>query len=55
MFRPLGDGALDVGAFLAALRAGGFDGWCVIEQDRVPGSDPVADLVTSRERLEALA
>jgi inosose dehydratase len=54
-FRPLGDGALDMRGFVSALLGGGFDGWCVVEQDRVPGGDPVADLVTSRERLEAVA
>jgi inosose dehydratase len=54
-FRPLGDGALDLRALLGTLAAGGFDGWCVVEQDRVPGGDPVADLVTSRMRLEAVA
>jgi len=33
LFCPFGDGAVDFGAVLAALD--GFDGWTVIEQDRV--------------------
>ncbi len=52
VFRPLGDGVLDLPAFLAALDRHGFEGWAVVEQDRA--DDPVADLVRSRERIEAL-
>ena len=56
-FRPLGAGTVDFAAFLAALRAHGYDGWATIEQDRPPtsGAAPIADLVTSRRFLEALA
>jgi inosose dehydratase len=43
-FRPLGDGAVDLAALLERLDAHGFEGVAVIEQDRVPGGDPVADL-----------
>jgi inosose dehydratase len=53
-FRPLGDGDLDVPAFFAALEQGGFAGWAIVEQDRVPGGDPVGDLVASRRYLERL-
>jgi inosose dehydratase len=53
-FRPLGDGSLDLAAFLDALDRHGFAGWAVVEQDRAPGGDPVEDLVVSRERVEAL-
>jgi inosose dehydratase len=53
-FRPLGDGSLDLAAFLDALDRHGFTGWAVVEQDRAPGGDPVEDLVASRERVEAL-
>jgi inosose dehydratase len=54
-FRPLGDGDLDVPAFFAALERGGFAGWAIVEQDRVPGGDPVGDLVASRHYLERMA
>lgn len=54
-FRPLGTGAVDFAALLATLEAEGYSGWLTIEQDRVPGGDPVADLVASRLHLEAIA
>jgi inosose dehydratase len=54
-FRPLGQGALDLPALLRALAEDGFEGWCVVEQDREPGGTPVGDLVASRELVEALA
>jgi inosose dehydratase len=54
VFRPLGEGVVDFEALLAALDEHGFDGWAVVEQDRVPGGDPVADLIAGRETLEAL-
>ena len=54
-FRPLGEGDLDVPALLRALDRQGFAGWAIVEQDRVPGGDPVADLIASRRCLEAIA
>jgi inosose dehydratase len=51
-FRPLGDGDLDVPALLDALDRHDFWGWAVVEQDRLPGGDPVGDLVASRTYLE---
>jgi inosose dehydratase len=54
-FCPLGSGTVDLAAVMDLLAARGFDGWCTVEQDRVPGSgDPVADLVAGRERLLAV-
>jgi inosose dehydratase len=53
-FRPLGQGDLDVPALLAALDRARFSGWAVLEQDRLPGGDPVADLVAGRRYLEGL-
>jgi inosose dehydratase len=50
-FRPLGSGVVDFAGLLAELGAHGFDGWGVIEQDRVPGGRPMADLVRSRRHL----
>jgi inosose dehydratase len=54
-FRPLGEGDLDAAALLRALERHGFAGWAIVEQDRVPGGDPVADLVASRRHLESVA
>jgi len=54
-FVPLGAGCVDFGALLAGLEARGFDGWAVVEQDRVAAAgDPVADLTASRRFLEGL-
>jgi len=53
-FRPLGDGDLDAAALFAALERRGFAGWAIVEQDRVPGGDPVGDLVSSRRYLERI-
>jgi inosose dehydratase len=48
VFCPLGDGAVDLPAVLAALEAIGYDGYATIEQDRVPGSgSPLEDLAQS--------
>lgn len=43
-FVPLGHGDLDVDGFMGGLLRQGYDGWLVIEQDRVPrpGEDPGA-------------
>jgi inosose dehydratase len=35
LFCALGDGDVDLEAFCAELAASGYDGWVVIEQDRV--------------------
>lgn len=49
MYRPLGEGDLDLGAILAILDDAGFDGWVVLEQDTVvtaepaPGEGPIID------------
>jgi sugar phosphate isomerase/epimerase len=39
LFCPLGEGIVDVDGFLAASTADGFDGWLVLEQDRVAVRD----------------
>lgn len=46
MFCELGEGDVDLPAFFDALRAAGYDGWIVVEQDRIPRPD---------ERLEESA
>jgi inosose dehydratase len=53
-FRPLGEGDLDVVALAEALEHCGFSGWAIVEQDREPGDDAVADLIASREYLEGI-
>jgi inosose dehydratase len=48
VFCPLGEGAVDVPAVLAALDAVGYEGFATIEQDRLPGSgEPLDDLRAS--------
>lgn len=54
VFRPLGEGVVDFPGLLAALAEHDYDGWAVVEQDRTPDGDPVADLVAGRRALEAL-
>jgi inosose dehydratase len=55
VFRPIGQGDLDVPALLRALKRHAFTGWAIVEQDRAPDGDPLADLITSRHYLESLA
>lgn len=44
LFTPLGQGAAQVGAVLQALRAHGYDGWLVLEQDTaVDADEPASD------------
>ncbi|WP_220472743.1 MULTISPECIES: TIM barrel protein [Streptomyces] len=53
MYRPLGDGDVDVPAIVEALEGDGYDGWYVLEQDCVlagepaPGEGPVRDVRAS--------
>ena len=68
MYRPLGQGDLDIAAIVAALERAGYDGWYVLEQDTIlagppgpgghpapGGSDPMADARASIEHLKAVA
>lgn len=57
-FCALGTGDVDVEGFLAALRARGYEGWLVVEQDRIPApGEPVdaaaQDQVRNRAYLRA--
>lgn len=60
IFKPLGEGAVDIAGFVAALEDAGFDGWYVLEQDKVldedpePGAGPIEDARKSFEYLESL-
>ncbi len=58
LYRPLGQGDVDLRAILAVLDDAGFDGWIVLEQDAVlsaepeEGSGPLADAATSVDFLQ---
>ena len=59
MYRPLGSGDVDVAAIVGSLRARGYDGWYVLEQDTIltgepPGEGPVADVAASAEYLRSV-
>ena len=53
VFCPLGTGGVPLPEVLELLRAGGFDGWLVIEQDTTP-DDPTDTARSNRVQLEAL-
>jgi inosose dehydratase len=61
MYRPLGEGDLDVRALVQTLLANGYRGWFVLEQDTVlaappaEGAGPVEDAAASFEFLRRLA
>lgn len=52
IFPPLGEGIARIPDVVSALRAVGYDGWYVIEQDTAP--DPTATAAANRTYLEAL-
>lgn len=60
MYRPLGMGDVDVEAIVSALEASDYDGWYVLEQDRVlegapeEGMGPVQDVAESLTFFERL-
>jgi inosose dehydratase len=59
MYRPLGSGDVDVPAIVGSLRARGYDGWYVLEQDTIlteepHGDGPVADVWASAEYLRSV-
>jgi len=61
MFKPLGDGGVDVGGIIEALETSGFGGWYVLEQDvsldsePAPGCGPIENARSSVEFLRGLA
>ena len=61
LFLPLGQGDVDLPAFIEALEGSGYQGWYTIEQDcslaGTPGegTGPVVDCKTSYDFLKALA
>ena len=60
IFKPLGDGGVDIAGFVKVLEDAGFDGWYVLEQDKVldadpaPGEGPIGDARKSFEDLASL-
>lgn len=50
-FCELGTGDVDVEGFLALVKDGGFSGWLVVEQDRIPGPDERMDDATESQAL----
>lgn len=60
IFKPLGEGAVDIAEFVRTLEGAGYQGWYVLEQDCVldadpgPGEGPVDDAKKSLEFLAAL-
>jgi inosose dehydratase len=59
MYRPLGSGDVDVSAIVGSLRARGYTGWYVLEQDTIlteepRGDGPVADVWASAEYLRSV-
>jgi inosose dehydratase len=50
-FCELGTGDVDVEGFLSLVEEGGFSGWLVVEQDRIPGPDePLAEAAGAQTR-----
>lgn len=54
VFVALGTGSLDLKAIMEGLRAAGYDGWIVVEQDRVlqPGEDSLEAALHNRRYLK---
>ncbi len=62
MYRPLGQGDVDIAAIVGSLEAAGYDGWYVLEQDTILTGpprggprDPLGDIRASIEHLLAVA
>ncbi len=53
IFAPLGEGLVPLKEALKRLKAAGYTGWAVIEQDTTP-EDPTKTAKKNRERFEAL-
>jgi inosose dehydratase len=59
MYRPLGQGDVDVPAIVGHVQAHGYSGWYTLEQDTIlteepKGEGPVADVWTSAEYLRTV-
>jgi inosose dehydratase len=58
VYRPLGDGDIDIPGIIGALTTAGYPGWYVMEQDTIlaaepePGAGPVGDVLRSVAFME---
>lgn len=50
-FVPLGEGDLEVDAFMAALIGSGYDGWLVVEQDTIPAPNDDPRLIEQHHAI----
>ncbi len=61
MYRPLGQGDIDIAAIVTSLLDAGYTGWFTLEQDNViseepaPGDGPVSDAAASLAYLRSVA
>jgi len=62
MYRPLGQGDVDIAAIVGSLEGAGYDGWYVLEQDAILSGPPaagelgpIADVRASIEHLRTIA
>jgi inosose dehydratase len=60
MYRPLGQGDIDLTAIISALEKSGYEGWYVLEQDTILDAEPTAqgpgaDVRASVEHLRSIA
>ena len=62
MYRPLGQGDVDIAAIVGSLEGAGYDGWYVLEQDAILSGPPaagelgpIADVRASIEHLRTVA
>ena len=59
MYKPLGQGDVDIAGVISHLEANGYSGWYVLEQDAIldeepRGEGPVADVRTSAEYVRSV-
>jgi inosose dehydratase len=56
VFRPLGDGDVDIAGLVQTLESAGYEGWYVLEQDVMLGSEPddVGPVANVRRSLDFL-
>lgn len=50
LYRPLGEGGIDLRRLVHSLEAAGYRGWYVPEQDRILASDPGPDVTLAEAR-----
>jgi inosose dehydratase len=55
LYRPLGEGDVDVAGVVGLLRAAGYKGWYVLEQDVVLETEPAEGEGPSREAARSVS